>query len=167
MSEWEGLLKQKRQTEEKLRRLGRSYIDGVIDDGEYNVQHKLLQDALCSPVIPEEDTVLRAGELLESLGLIWGRATDEEKYRRGMIEPVYIDLAASRSIVGIQPRPPFYNLFESLKYVPDNKVTIFSPCVKQKETGSGITQEPDYTMVETGESRTPRPRKATQNILQA
>lgn len=29
-----------------MRRLGRAYIDGVIDDGEYNVQRKLLQDAL-------------------------------------------------------------------------------------------------------------------------
>ncbi|UCG54550.1 MAG: hypothetical protein JSV32_08250 [Dehalococcoidia bacterium] len=71
-----------------------------------------------------------------------------------MIEAVYIDLAASRSIVGIQPKPPFYNLFGSLKHVLDNKVIIFRPGVIQKETGSGNAQEPDYTMVETGESRT-------------
>jgi hypothetical protein len=36
--------------------------------------------------------------------------------------------------------------------MPDNKVTIFRPSTKQKETGSGIAQEPDYAMVETGES---------------
>ena len=169
VSERESILKQRKQTEERLRRLGRSYIDGVIDDGEYNIQRKLLQHALESLVIPEADAALQAGELLESLGLIWDKATDEEKHRllSGMIEAVYIDLAASRSIVGIQPKPPFYNLFESLKHLPDNKVNVFSPGIKQKETGSGIAQEPDYAMVETGENRTPRPRKATQNILQA
>ena len=158
-----------KQAEEKLRRLGRSYIDGIIDDGEYNIQRKLLQDNLNSLVIPEEDAALQAGELLESLGLIWNNATDEEKYRllQGMIEAVFVDLAASRSIVGIQPKPPFYNLFESLKHGPDNKVTIFKLGVKQKETGSETNLKPDYGMVETGESRTPRPKKATQNILQA
>ena len=69
--------------------------------------------------------------------------------------PVKQDIhpAASHSIVGIQPKLPFYNLFESLKHVPDNKVIIFRPGVKQKETGSGIAQEPDYAMVETGESQ--------------
>ena len=39
--------------------------------------------------------------------------------------------------------------------------------VEQKEMGSGLSQEPADSLVETGESRTPRPRKATQNILQA
>ena len=151
------MVKQRKQAEEKLRRLGRSYIDGIIDDGEYNIQRKLLQDNLNSLVIPEEDAALQAGELLESLGLIWNNATDEEKYRllSGMIEAVFVDLAASRSIVGIQPKPPFYNLFESLKHGPDNKVTIFKLGVKQKETGSETNLKPDYGMVETGESRTP------------
>ena len=110
---------------------------------------------------------MHAGELLESLGLIWDKATDEEKHRllSGMIEAIYIDLAASRSIVGIQPKPPFYNLFESLKHMPDNKVTIFRPGTKQKETGPSFPG-PDYAMVETGESRTPRPEEAVQDMLQ-
>ena len=49
VSERESILRQRKQTEE---RLGRSYIDGVIDNEEYNVQRKLLQDALDSLVIP-------------------------------------------------------------------------------------------------------------------
>jgi hypothetical protein len=56
------------------------------------------------------------------------------------------------SIVGIQPKPPFYRLFESLKDMPDNKIIIFRPGVKQKETDSGITQEPDFKLVETGKT---------------
>jgi len=39
--------------------------------------------------------------------------------------------------------------------------------IEDKETGSGTVPEPADSLVETGESRTPRPREATQNILQA
>jgi site-specific DNA recombinase len=143
-------------------------VDGIMDDGEYNVQRKLLQDALDSLVIPQADAAINAGELLESLGLIWEKATLEEKHRLliGMLEAVYIDLAASRSIVGIQPKPPFYPLFESLRQNPDNKVTVFSPGGAEKGTGSILGMEPDFKLVETGESRTPRPEEAAQDILQ-
>lgn len=56
-------------------------------------------DAIDSLVIPEADATVNAGEILESLGLIWQKATLEEKHRllSGMLEAVYIDLAASRS----------------------------------------------------------------------
>ena len=167
VSERESILKQRKQTEDKLRRLARAYIDGLIDDGDYNVQRKLLQDALISLVLPETDAALNAGEFLESLGLVWGKATLEEKYKllTCMLEAVYVDLAASRSIVGIQPRPPFYPLFDSLEHRTGNKVTIFRDSKHKKETGSNL--EPGFVMVETGESRTPRPEEATQNILQA
>lgn len=129
LSEHERLLKQRKQTNERLRRLAKAYVDGIVDDGEYDVQRKLLEDTLDSLVIPEADVALNAGELLESLGLIWERATLEEKHRllAGMLEAVYVDLAASRSIVGIQPKPPFYPLFETLRHEPGNKVTVFSP----------------------------------------
>lgn len=68
------------------------------------------------------------------LGLIWEKATLGEKHRllTGMLEAVYVDLAASRSIVGIQPKPPFYPLFESLKCKPDNKVIVFNPGEEEK-----------------------------------
>jgi len=106
LSEHERILKQRKQTRERLRRLAKAYVDGIVDDSEYNVQRKLLQDALDSLVIPEADAALNTGELLESLGLIWEKATLDEKHRllAGMLEAVYIDLAVSRSIVGIQPR---------------------------------------------------------------
>jgi len=58
-----------------------------------------------------------AGQMLESLGLIWDRATLEEKHRilTGMLEAVYVDIGEKKSIVGIQPKSAFYPLFESLK----------------------------------------------------
>ena len=49
-------------------------------------------------------------------------------------------------------------------YEPGATVIIFNP--KEKENA---LESPERVLglVETGESRTPRPRKATQNILQA
>jgi len=169
LSEHERILKQRKQTKDRLRRLGKAYVDGIMDDSEYNMQRKLLQDTLDSLVIPEAEAAINAGELLESLGLIWEKATLEEKHRllAGMLEAVYVDLAVSRSVVGIQPKPPFYPLFESLKHKPESKVTLFNPGEDDKETGSGLIPEPDFGLVETGESRTPRPEEAAQDILQA
>jgi hypothetical protein len=84
-----------------------------------------------------------------------------------MLEAVYVDLAVSHSVVGIQPKPPFYPLFEPLKHKPESKVTVFRPGEEEKITGSGMSLEPDFKLVETGENRTPRPEEAAQNILQA
>jgi len=169
VSERESILKQRKQIEGKLRRLARAYIDGLVDDGDYDVQRNLLQDALDSLVLPETDAALNAGEFLESLGLIWDKATLEEKHKllAGMLEAVYVDMAAMRSIVGIQPKPPFYPLFDSLENQPGNKVTVFRDSKRKKETGPSLKLKPGTVMVETGESRTPRPEEATQSLLQA
>jgi hypothetical protein len=43
-----------------------------------------------------------------------------------MLDAVYIDLLATRSIVGLLPKPPFYSLFESLRQRSDSKL-IFNP----------------------------------------
>ncbi len=60
-----------------------------------------------------------------------------------MLEAVYVDLAATRSIVGIQPKAPFYPLFDSLKQIPGNRVTIFRPGeVEEGKTGSVCEAEP-------------------------
>ena len=152
ISERESILAQRKQAEEKLKRLGRSYIDGVIDDGEYHVQLKVIQAALESLVIPGTDAAVRAGEFLEGLGRIWDTATLEEKHKllANMLDAVYVDIGASRAIVGLQPKPTFYHLFEILKKDPDSKVTIFRDTKKEwgtvEDTGSSTV------MVETGES---------------
>ncbi len=92
LSEREDIFRQREIIESKLRRLGKTFIDGLIEEGEYNVQRTLLQDALNSLVIPEADAALTAGELLENLGPIWEIATLEEKHKllSGMLEAVYV-----------------------------------------------------------------------------
>ena len=70
-----------------------------------------------------------------------------------MLEAVYIDLAASRSIVGIQPKPVFYPLFNFLENQTENTISVFH----DKKIEPPSTVGSSTVMVETGESRTPRP----------
>jgi hypothetical protein len=98
-------------------------------------------------VIPEENATLLAGEQLQNLGAVWGKATLEEKHRllSSILEAVYVDMVASRSIVGIQPKPSFYPIFDALKNQAGNKIIVF--------TGSPVESTKTSTvMVETGES---------------
>ena len=154
VSERESILSQRKQIEARLRRLAKTYIDGLIDEGDYNVQRKLLQDAFDSLVIPEEDAAINAGTLLENMGPLWEKATLAEKHRllSIMLEAVYVDLAASRSIVGIQPKPAFYPLFKSLQNHAENQITVFFNDNKGK-IESLLKQNSSTVKVETGEGR--------------
>ena len=91
------------------------------------------------------------GQELENLSDLSQVATLEEKHNTlsTMLEAVYVDLLATRSVVGIQPKAPFYALFEKMK--TSSEVTVFDPNDK-KETGSSLTRNPDSGLVETGES---------------
>ncbi len=81
-----------------------------------------------------------------------------------MLDAVYIDLIASRSIVGWLPKPAFYSLFESLRQKPDSKVIVFNPEESgepgpedQKENAPKQSGREMVGLVETGEGRTPPP----------
>jgi len=44
-----------------------------------------------------------------------------------MLEAVYIDLVATKSVVGIVPKPPFYPLFETMPTGEEGGVRVFKP----------------------------------------
>jgi hypothetical protein len=156
ISEHDRILKERKRTSERLRRLARAYVDGLVEEGEYNIQRKLLQESLDTLVVPEMDAAIKAGELIENLDNMWRGSTPEEKHRflTIMLDAVYVDLLNTRKIVGLLPKPAFYQLFESIKQKPDSKVTIFNPHEKENAPDS---PERVVGMVETGEGRTPRP----------
>jgi len=58
--------------------------------------------------------------------------------------------------VGILPKPPFYPLFEALRQNEQARVIVFMPGqsnpAQETITGSGLNLEPDFGLVETGES---------------
>jgi len=74
-----------------------------------------------------------------------------------MLEAVHLGLAASSPRVGIQLKPPFRPVFRAAASREGSGIRI----VNGPLDGSSVF------LVETGESRTPRPEEATQDILQA
>ncbi len=150
--EREAVLAQRTLVEGKLKRLARTYTDGLIEDGEYKIQLKLNRDILNSLVVPEEDAAIEAGKLLENMGPIWDKATLAEKHKllSMMLDCVFVDLAASRSVVGVQPKPAFYPLFKSLQNQKDNKITVYYT-ENNKKIESPIKYDSSTVMVETGE----------------
>ena len=70
--------------------------------------------------MPEVEASLSAGALLENLGLVWKKATLEEKHQllAGMVEAIYVDLARTKRVVGIRPRPSFRPVFAAIQKTP-------------------------------------------------
>jgi hypothetical protein len=54
-----------------------------------------------------------------------------------MLEAVYLDLLATKSVVGIVPKPAFYPLFESLLDESARKVRVYSPNPEPSQEGTG------------------------------
>lgn len=80
LSEHERLMKERERSNDRLRRLGKAFVDGLVDEADYTIQKKMLQDRLEAMVIPVADAAFDAGEKLESLGSVWLGASLEGKH---------------------------------------------------------------------------------------
>jgi site-specific DNA recombinase len=74
-----------------------------------------------------------------------------------MLDAIYIDAKMTNLVVALRPKPPFIPVFQVAASREGSDIFI----VKEPLDGSAVF------LVETGESRTPRPKEAAQNILQA
>jgi site-specific DNA recombinase len=74
-----------------------------------------------------------------------------------MLDAVYVDAKKSKSIIAIRPKPPFKPVFQVAASKKGSDIRI----VNEPLEGSSLF------LVETGESRTPRPEEAVQDMLQA
>ena len=54
------------QTEQRLKRLGKAYVDGLYDDEGYRRGKRTLEDKLANPVVPGVDAAMEAGKLLRT-----------------------------------------------------------------------------------------------------
>ncbi len=157
--EVEQVKKKREAAQEKIRRMAKAYIDGVFPDGEYHRQKKLLELELESLVTPEANAAEKAGNLIMNLPGLWAKANQEERRQLllTMLDAVYVDAKRTKSIIAIKPKPPFRPIFRVAATRTGSKIYI----INKPFQGSSVF------LVETGESRTPRPREAAQNILQA
>jgi len=74
-----------------------------------------------------------------------------------MLDAVYVDAKKTKSIIAIKPKPPFKPVFQVAASREGSDIRI----INEPYQGSSLF------LVETGESRTPRPKEAAQNMLQA
>jgi len=58
-------LQKDRQTEQRLKRLGKAYVDGLYSDEDYRREKRTLEDKLATLVVPGVDAAMEAGKLLE------------------------------------------------------------------------------------------------------
>ena len=98
------------QTEQRLKRLGRAYVDGLYSDDDYKREKHSLEDSIAGLVVPLVDAAKEAGELLEDLPSLWEAATLAE--HRGsccltMLDTVYVDTIDEKAIVAIRRKPAF------------------------------------------------------------
>ena len=67
------------QTEQRLKRLGKAYVDGLYDDEGYRREKRSLEDKLANLVVPGVDAAMEAGKLLENLPVLWEEADLAER----------------------------------------------------------------------------------------
>jgi site-specific DNA recombinase len=146
-------------TQEKLRRMAKAYIDGVFTDDEYHRQKRLLEMELESLVVPAADAAEEAGKLILNLKALWAEANLEERRKLllSMLDAVYFDSKQSKALIAVRPKPPFKPIFQVAATREGSGIRI----VNEPYLGSSVF------VVEAGESRTPRPREAAQDFLQA
>ncbi len=94
---------------ERLRRLGRAYVDGLFPDTEYRRQKHALETELESLIVPEVDAAQEAGRLITRLPELWDGATLPEQHEllTRMLDGVYVDMKGYNSVVAIKPKPSF------------------------------------------------------------
>jgi hypothetical protein len=126
-----------------------------LTSGSYKVQKKIIQDQLDVLVIPEAEVAFDAGQKLEDLGAVWEVASLEDKHSLllSMLDAVYLDIANTRSVVAIKPKPSFYPLFDSLGQRPNSTVRVLRDEALTNEPGSVSETELGTVLVETGEGR--------------
>lgn len=77
--EVERVKRERAAIQEKLRRMGKAYVEGVFDDNEFHRQKRLLEMELKSLVVPQANAAEEAGKLIQDLPRLWAGATMPER----------------------------------------------------------------------------------------
>jgi hypothetical protein len=106
--------RQRKQLEERIRRLREVYLEGDLPREQYVPRKKALESELASLVIPDVDAAHEAGRLLEELPMLWDDAGLAERrlLLTAMLDEVHVDPVEERRIVALKPKPAFKALFQ-------------------------------------------------------
>jgi len=108
-------VQQERQlTGQRLKRLGKAYVDGLYPDEYYRREKRALEVKLTNLVVPGIDAATEAGKLLENLPAMWDDADGAERRKLllTMLDAGYVDTVEEKAIVAIRTKPAFQPLFE-------------------------------------------------------
>ncbi len=102
------------EVEQRLKRLGRAYVDGVYNEESYRRELKALEQKLFGLVVPEVDESNDAGKLLGNLPELWQAADlrERRKLLMVMLDAVYVETVEEKAIVALKPKPAFQALFQ-------------------------------------------------------
>jgi DNA invertase Pin-like site-specific DNA recombinase len=102
------------QLEERLRRLGRAYVDNLYSEPDYLREKRYIEMEMESLLVPEADAAQNAGRLIEHLSTLWDEADMEERRKLllTMLDGIYFDTKEAKSIVAIKPKPAFMPIFQ-------------------------------------------------------
>jgi len=116
--------KERQQLEGRLKRLGRTFVDQLIEEADYQKQVREIRARLDTMVIPEVNEALESGKLVQDLRGLWSLADLDERHRllRLMMDAVYVDIVTTRKVVGIAPKPGFRRLFEVVCYLSTKSI---------------------------------------------
>ena len=100
---------EREQVQEKLRRLGKAFVDGMVDEPDYERHKAQLEFDLTALVVPEADAVAEAGRLVQCLPELWTTADLAERRRLllTVLDAVYVDAREARAVVSIRPKAAF------------------------------------------------------------
>ncbi len=133
--------KERVRLEEKLRRVGELYADGVYERERYEAERDEIRRKLEALVLPDPVNVIEAGYQLETVGDVWPRALAEERQQlcRLMLRAVVVDLEAGR-IVRLVPDEDFLPLFRYHPYLEADEEGGYR--VRWPEGVTGLEENP-------------------------
>ncbi|HLF03813.1 MAG TPA: recombinase zinc beta ribbon domain-containing protein [Dehalococcoidia bacterium] len=102
---------ERKLTEQRLKRLGQVYLDGLKPHEDYLREKRQLEDRLQSLVVPGINAAQDAGKLLEKTCPPYGLKPALPNDGKSCLEAVYVDPVEERSIVGFRPKPAFQALY--------------------------------------------------------
>ena len=100
--------------EQRLKRLGKAYVDGLYGEDDYRREKRFLEEKAAGLVLPVVDMAMEAGKLLENLPALWEEANLGERNRLllTILEGAYVDTEEEKAIVALKPKPAFQALFQ-------------------------------------------------------
>jgi site-specific DNA recombinase len=126
--EVERVKEQRLKVKDKLKRLGKAFVDGVYDEKDYQRQRRQMGLELESLVVPEADAAEEAGKLIQQLPDLWEGATLGERRQLllTMLDGVYVDSKEERRIVALKPKPAFKALFQIATTKEGSRVVLYN-----------------------------------------